>query len=101
MQKLYCLCSASESRKQNPPDKATDLPFLFHLKHITPLKKAPSPTQRDSLSYRIQTTFCGCVCFELLDEGISLPAIANHFEMRCEQMQMMLLHYKIWPCSSR
>ena len=32
---VIALCSASESRKQNPQDKTLNLPFFFCLKHIT------------------------------------------------------------------
>ena len=30
--------------------------------------------------------------------GFLLSAFANHFELRCETKQLMLLYYKICPC---
>ena len=37
--------SASESNKQNPPDRTLNLPFFFRYKHITFLKTSLRPHQ--------------------------------------------------------
>ena len=61
--------SASESIRQNSPDRTLDLSFFSHYENI------PSPSPSESLLYRFQGNFCGYVYFELLVERISFVFI--------------------------
>ena len=64
-------CSASESNKQDPRDRTSDLPSCFRYKHITSLKNHLSLAQGESLPHWFQGNFCGRVCFGLPLERIS------------------------------
>ena len=91
--------SAPESSKQNPPDRSLDLPYSFHYEHINSLKNLPSPAPSESLPYWFQGY---CVAMFVLNYWLSellLSVFANRFELRCEPKHLMLLYYKICPCS--
>ena len=49
--------SASESNKQNPPNRTIDLPFFSRDKHIISLRNVPSPAPGESLPYWFQGNF--------------------------------------------
>ena len=92
------LSSAPESNKQIPPDITLDLPFFFHYKHITSLKKVPSPAPSESLRYWFLDSFAAMLVLNYWLREFLLAAFANRFELRCEPKQLMLLFYKICPC---
>ena len=58
-------CAASESHKQNPPDRTIDLPFSFRLKHTASLK-----------TYTFQGNFAAMFVFKhRFKESISLYSL--------------------------
>ena len=91
--------SASESKKQNPPDRFFNLPFFFHYKHITSLKNHPSPAPDESLQYWFQGNFVAMFVLNYWLREFLLSAFANRFELRCEPQQLLLLYYKIYSYS--
>ena len=101
---IYCsnvnnYSSAPESNRPNPPDGTMDLPFFFRYKHITYLKYVPLPTPIQSLPYWFQGNFAAVFVLNYWLREFLLSAFANRFELRCEPKQLMLLYYKICPCS--
>ena len=95
------LCSVSESNKQNPRDRTLDLPFFFCYKHIPSLKNLPSPAPNESLPYWFQGNFAASFVFNFCLREFLLSALVNRFELRCEPKRLMLLYYKICPCSAQ
>ena len=89
--------SAPESNRTNLPGKTMDLPFFFHYKHIASLKSLPLPTPSESLPYWFQGNFMATFVLNFWLREFLLSALANHFELRCEPKQLMLLYYKICP----
>ena len=103
---IYCsivhsYSSAPRSIKPNPWDKNLHLPFFFCYKHLTSLKNLPSPAPNESLPYWFQGNFVASFALNFWLREFLLSAFANSFELRCETKQLMLLYYKICPCSSR
>ena len=103
---IYCSdvhshSSAPESNKQNLRDRTLDLPSFFCYKHIPSLKNLPSPAPNESSPYRFQGNFAGSFVFNFCLREFLLSAFANRFELRCEPKRLMLLYYKICPCSRR
>ena len=93
--------SAPESNKQNPRDRTLDLPFFFFCyKHIPSLKSLPSPAPNESLPNWFQGNFAALFVFNFCLREFLLSAFANRFELRCEPKRLMLLYYKICPCSA-
>ena len=74
-QNCNALCSVSESSKQNPRDRALDLPFLFRYKHMPSFKNLPSPAPSESLPYWFQGNFAASFCCEFLLERVSFVCI--------------------------
>ena len=69
---------------------------------ITSLKNLPSPAPSESLPHWFQGNFAAMFvseCFEWLRE-FPLSVFADRFDLRCEPKQLILLYYKICPCSS-
>ena len=91
-------CLASESRKQNPPDRTLDLPFFIRYKHLTSLKNLPSPAPSESLPCWFQGNSVAMFVLNYRLRGFLLSTFANRFELRCEPKQLMLLYCKICPC---
>ena len=83
--------SGPESNKQNPGDRALDLPFFFRYKNRTYLQSLPSPAPVSLTGFR--ATFAAMFVFELLVERIPFGLIASN--LRREPKQLMLLYYKI------
>ena len=83
MHQCNALCSASETRKQNPLDRALDLPFFSRCKHITSLKNNPSPAPSKSLPYWFQGNRSAMFVLNYWLREFSLSAFANRFELRC------------------
>ena len=54
---LNSYSSAPESNRPNPPDRTIDLPFFFHLQHITSLKSVSLPAPSKRLPYWFQGNF--------------------------------------------
>ena len=101
---IYCSdvrshSSAPESNKQNPRDRTLDLPFFCRFKHIPSLKNLPSPAPNESLPYWFQGNFAASFVFNFCLREFLLSAFANRFVLRCEPKRLMLLYYKICPCS--
>ena len=68
--------SAPNSNKQNPPDRSLGLPFFFHHKHIASLRKVPSPSPSESLSYWFQVSFAAMFVLNYwLREFLCLPSL--------------------------
>ena len=99
MQNCNALCLVSESNKQNPRDRTLDLPFFFRYKCIPSLKNLPSPAPNDSSPYWLQGNFAAPFVFNFCLREFLLSALVNRFELRCEPKRLMLLYYKICPCS--
>ena len=59
-------------------------------------KKTPS----ESLPCRLQGNFAAVLVLNYRLREFLFSAFANHFEVRCEPKQLMLLYYKIFPCLS-
>ena len=91
--------SAPESNKQNPRDRTVDLLFFFRCKHIPSRKNLPSPAPNESSPYWFQGNFAASFVFDFCLREFLLSAFANRFELRCEPKRLMLLYYKIYPCS--
>ena len=91
--------SAPESYKQNPRDRTLALHFFFRYKHIPSLENLPSPAPNESLPYWFQGNFVASFVLNFCLREFLLSADANRFELRCEPKQLMLLYYKICPCS--
>ena len=81
-------------------DRTLDLPFFLNCMHITSLKYLPYPASCESLPYWFQGNFAAVFVLNYWSRGFLLSAFANHFELRCEPKHLMLLYYKIYPCSS-
>ena len=101
---IYCSevrshSSAPESNKQNPRDRTLDLPFFFCYKHIPSLKNLPSPAPNESLPYWFHGNFAASFVFNFCLREFLLSALVNRFELRCEPKRLMLLYFKICPCS--
>ena len=79
--------------------RTLDLPFC-RCKHIPSLKNLPSPAPNESLPYWFQDNFAASFVFNFCLREFLLSAFANRFELRCEPRRLMLLYYKICPCSS-
>ena len=75
-----------------------DLPFFFHLKHLTSLKNLPSPAPNEISPYWFQGNFAASFVLNFCLREFLLSAFANRFESRCEPKRLMLLYYKICPC---
>ena len=88
-----------EPNEQNLRDRTLDSPFFFRYKHITSPKNHHSLTQGESLPYWFRGNCCGRV--NLIDwlREFPLSAVANNFEWRCQLEQLLLLYFKICPCS--
>ena len=84
MQKLYALCSVSESNKQNPRHRTLDLPFFFRNKHIPSLKNLPLPAPNESLPYWFQRNFAASFVLNFCLREFLSSAFANRIELRCE-----------------
>ena len=95
MNNCNALCSVSD--KQNRPDRNLDLSFFFRYKHITSLKKLPSPAPGESLPYWFHGNFAAMFVLSYWLREFLLSALANRVELRCEPKQLMLLYYKIYP----
>ena len=91
--------SAPESNDQNPRGGTLDLPFFCRYKHIPSLKNLPSPAPNESLPYWFQGNFAASFVLKFCLREFLLSAFANRFELRCEPKRLMLLYYKICPCS--
>ena len=74
---------APESNKQNPPDRAIDLPFLFPHKQITSLKKLPLPAPSESLPYWFRVNFAAMFVLNYWLRELLLSEFANRFDLRC------------------
>ena len=103
--RIYCSdehshSSAPESNKQNPRDRTLDLSIFFRYKHIPSLKNLPSPAPNESSAYWFQGNSAASFTFNFCLREFLLSAFANRFELRCEPKRLMLLYYKICPCSS-
>ena len=103
---IYCSIVTSyslapRSIKQNPRDRTLDLPFFFRLKHITSLKNLPSAAPSESCPFWFQGNFAALFILIYCLREFLLSAFVNRFEMRCQPKQLMLLYYKICPCSSK
>ena len=101
---IYCSdvrshSSAPESNNQNPRDRTSDLPFFFHFKHLTSLKNLPSAAPNESLPCWFQGNFAASFVLNFCLREFLLSAFANRLELRCEPKRLMLLYYKICPCS--
>ena len=101
---IYCSdvrshSSAPESNKQNPRGRTLDLLFFFCYRHIPSLKNLPSPAPNESLPYWFQGNFAASLVLKFRLREFLLSAFANRFELRCEPKRLMLLYYKICPCS--
>ena len=92
--------SAPESNKQNPRDRPLDLPSFSRYKYIPSLKNRPSPATNESLPYWFQGNFAASFVSKFSLREFLLSAFANRFELRCEPKRLILLYYKICPCSS-
>ena len=84
---IYCSdvrshSAALESNKQNPRDRALDLPILFCYKHITSLKNLPSPAPNKSLPNWFQGNFATSFVFNFCLREFLLSALVNRFESR-------------------
>ena len=79
--------SAPVSNIQNPPCRPLDLLLFFRYKLMTSLKNHLSSIQGDSAPYWFQAWL----------RKFPLSAIANPFERRCKQRQIMFLGYQICP----
>ena len=68
--------------------------------YITSLKNHFSGVQGESLLYWFPRNFVALLVFELQVEKFPLSAIVNHFELRCQLQQLMLLYlyHEICPC---
>ena len=102
---IYCSdvrshSSAPEPNKQNPRDRTLDLLIFFRYKHIPSLKNLPSPAPNESLPSWFQGNFAASFVLNFCLREFLLSEDANRFELRCEIKQLMLLYYKICPCSS-
>ena len=77
-----------------------DLSFFFRYKHVTSLKKVPSPVLRESLTYWFQGNFAAMFVLNywLRVREFLFSVFANGFELRFEPKRLMLLYYKICPC---
>ena len=89
--------SAPESNRPNLPDRTSDFPFFFRLKHITSLKSLPLPAPSESLPYWFQGNSAAVFVLVYCLREFLLSALANSFELNCEPKRLMLLHYKICP----
>ena len=67
--------------KQNPPDRALDLPFFFHYEHITFRKKLSSPARRKSLPHRFQCDFAIMFVLNYRLREFLLSAFANRLDL--------------------
>ena len=65
------LCSASEAKKQNLPDRTLDLPVFFRYKHITSLKCHLSLAQARASPTGFGATFSAVFVLNYLVERIS------------------------------
>ena len=65
------------------------------------LKNLPSPESNESLPYWFQGNFAASFVFNFCLREFLSSAFANRFELRCEPKRLMLLYYKICPCSSQ
>ena len=63
------------------------------------LKNLLSPAPNESLPYWFQGNFAASFVLNFCLREFLLSADANLFELRCEPKQLMLLYYKICPCS--
>ena len=79
--------------------RTLNLPFLFRYKHIASLESLPSPAPSESLLHWFQSNFAVMFVLNCWLREFPLSAFANGFEWRCEPKQLMLLYYKICPCS--
>ena len=82
-------CSASQSNKLNPRDRALDSPSFFRYKHIT-FHLHRMNVCRTGFGATVETVF---VLINQLRE-FSLSAVTNHCELRNQLKQVLLLHYK-------
>ena len=59
-----------------------DLSFIFRYKHITSVKKVPSPAPSDSLPYLVSGQLCGYVVLSYWLSEFLFSVFANRFELR-------------------
>ena len=81
--------------------RTLDLPFFFCYKHPASLRNLPSAAPSESQPYWFQGNFAAVFVLNYWLREFLLSAFANRFELRCEPKQLIVLYYKICPCSFR